>query len=137
MNTFLKAKKARAMGEKYFYNKNDYNKAIIHFKRTINNKNKYFATDEEILRKISKSYLYLSDNYDNNRVYYLTQSLKYIDESIRISCWYLKSHELKLEILEEIWDEQEITKYKKKVEILKQEIKNTELDLDKFYGSKR
>ena len=62
--------------KKYFYNKNDYHKAIIHFKKTINNKNKYFAKDEEILRKISKSYLYLSDNYDNNREYYLSKEIK-------------------------------------------------------------
>jgi hypothetical protein len=85
MNNFLKAKKARTMGEKYFYNKNDYHKAIIHLKRAINNKNTYFSSDEEVLRKISKSYLYLSDNYDNNREYYLSQAILYIDKSLMVS----------------------------------------------------
>lgn len=133
MNNFLKTKKARLMGEKYFYNKNNYHKAIIHFKRTINNKNKYFANDEEILRKISKSYLYLSDNYDNNREYYLSKAMLYIDESLRVSSWYLKAIELKLEILQEIWNNIEIIKTKKIIQDILLKVKNQEVDLDKFY----
>lgn len=135
MNKAIKAKKYVKMWEKYFYRKYWYKRAIFHFKRAIS-LDKHCATDEEILRKISKSFLYLADINDLNRQYYLIQALKYIDESIHVSCWYLKSQELKLEILEELWDEKNITQYKKKVEILKQEIKNTELDLDVFYGGK-
>jgi hypothetical protein len=66
----------------------------------------------------------------------LSQAILYIDKSLMVSSWYLKAMELKLEILEEIWDEKEIIKIKKIIQEILLKVKNQPVDLEKFYWNK-
>jgi hypothetical protein len=136
MNSERKKKKILKIADNYFYNKRNFEKSILNYKKLIQCE-KGYREREDIFRKLSKSFLYMSDNLCSKRDFYLQESLKYVNITLKMSCWYLDAHELKLDILKELGNKKEVTEYQKKIKLFKQEIKDTVLDLDSFYGAKK